>query len=199
MSDFPNLKLIPAKEITADLDKIPASSAVYLFFVNGGDRLLDATSYFDFGGSPPAMLGGHAHLYTGAATDLRLRMKQHFHRDRRASTFRETLLAIEQSRKAISKSLTPLSAVSCETTLNSWLFENITIGFRHSKRPFHLEYKILQTHASPFNITLRRSNAYARALMQWRHETFPRWRHPSRIAEQPSRINRATFARSISA
>lgn len=191
-----HFSLIPANKIARNLANVPTGPGVYMFFVRGGQRLLEQTSYFDLDGRAPAALDSHIHLYTGAANDLQLRMKQHFHRDRRSSTFRETLLAIEIARQAISKSLTPASMVTCEETLSRWLFENVIIGFRYFQRPFQLESELIEAHVSPFNITLRRTNPYARALMQWRHEAFPRWRHPSRRSAQPSRPNRVRTVRS---
>lgn len=176
---FENLTLIPADQIIADLNMVPDCPGVYLFFANGGTRLLEATSYFDLDCRSPASLHRRTHLYTGAANDLRLRMKQHFFRDWRSSTFRETLLAIERARKAISKSQTPASNITGEESLSDWLAHNVAVGIRLSKRPFELETQLIETQVSPFNITLRRSHPYSRALMQWRHEAFPRWRHPS--------------------
>ena len=178
---LPHLKLIPARGLFANLDPVPEQPGVYLLFLTGGMSLLETTAYFDVDERHPASINGRAHLYTGAADNLRARLKQHLIRDRRASSFRQTLLAVEHARKAISRTLTPACKIVGEASLSEWLRENLTIGIQLAKRPFELESDLIGALVSPFNITLRRSHPYSRVLMHWRNVAFPPWRHPSRM------------------
>lgn len=173
-----HLKLIPANRLADDLDAIPELPGVYLFFLNGGTRLLEETAYFEMDSRHPMSVDGRTHLYTGAAHNLRLRMKQHLRRGRLSSSFRQTLLAIERVHGAVSKSAMQSSAIDGEEPLSAWLHENLTIGIRLSTRPFALERRIIGSYVSPLNITLRRAHPYSRALMRWRTATFPPWTHP---------------------
>src|SRR5437879_5401256 len=91
----PKCNLIEANAFSADFPEIPERPGVYLFYLDGGTRLLNRTGYFDTDSRSPLARQGRTHLYTGAAHNLRLRMKQHLDRDWRGSTFRKSLLAVE--------------------------------------------------------------------------------------------------------
>ncbi len=167
---------ITANAFGADPSQIPERSGVYLFYIAGGLRLLERTGYFDTDNRVPQERQGRLHLYTGAANDLRLRMKQHFERDWRSSTFRKSLLTIEYKRKAISKSRTDHCNVTDEASLTQWLRLNVTVEFQFTDEPFKREFNIIERCASPMNITWRRNHLYSRMLMAWRNEVFPPWR-----------------------
>lgn len=175
-SELRHLKLIPAHRLLADLGAVPDVPGVYLLFLNGGMRLLEATAYFDTDLRMPLTARGKQHLYTGAADNLRKRLEQHFWRDAGSSSFRKTLLSIEHARCAVSKSRTPCCKISGEDTLSTWLFKNALVAIDFTQKPFERERALITRYASPFNITLRRQHPYSRSLMAWRSVAFPHWR-----------------------
>lgn len=152
---------------------IPDESGVYLFFFRGGRRILSALSYEDPGFRPLLSLGRRTHLYTGAARNLRERLRQHITADLTSSSLRLSLLAVEQSAHALSRSGTPACEVKGERTLNLWLQANATIAFELTTSPFLRERDILERCASPLNIVFRREHPFARRLSRWRQARFP--------------------------
>lgn len=169
----PKRTLIQADALSVDFPEIPERSGVYLFYLDGGTRLLDRTGYFDTDLRSPLARHGRTHLYTGAAHNLRLRMKQHLDRDWRGSTFRKSLLAVEFARQAISRSRTPFSKVSDEQSLTMWLRSNMTVELQFTDTPFERERRLIKDGVSPLNITLRRDHPYSQRLMAWRMTAFP--------------------------
>src|SRR5690242_10706763 len=105
--ELKKLVLLPAGLVFQQPAAVPMEPGAYLFFFNGGTRLLEATSYFDCDPRRPLCIEGREHLYTGAARDLRIRLRQHLEADLTSSSLRMTLLAIEQEKQAISRSHTP--------------------------------------------------------------------------------------------
>ncbi len=173
---LPDFRLIPGDEVADDPASVPDEAGIYLFFLNGGAHLLEATGYFTTESRAPLRADDRLHLYTGAANSLRKRLKQHFHRDMRSSSLRKTLLSIEHANRAISRSRTPKCAITGEDTLSAWLFRNALVAIASTPTPFELERLVLAEHASPFNINWRRANVYSRSLMAYRKVAFPPWR-----------------------
>lgn len=172
-NELKKLVLLPARQLLRDPSKFPAAPGAYLFFFNGGTRLLEATSYFDCDPRPPVSNRGRQHLYTGAARDLRVRLRQHMEADVTSSSLRMTLLAIEQKDRAISRSETPDCAIKGEKTLTAWLCKNAYIGLVLNEDSFKQERELLEQYPSPFNIVMRRRHPYARALSKSRQSAFP--------------------------
>lgn len=184
--ELKKLVLLPASLVFQQPMAVPMQAGAYLFFFNGGMRLLEATSYFACDPRSPLSIGGREHLYTGAARDLRIRLRQHLEADLTSSSLRMTLLAIEQKKRAISLSRTPDCAIKGEKTLTAWLCANAHIGLVLSEDPFKQERELLERYPSPFNIVLRRRHPYARALSKLRQAAFPahapeRWRRVRHI------------------
>lgn len=170
-----------ARKVLRDPTTVPAEPGAYLFFFKGGTRLLRATSYFDHEARAPLTVRDRQHLYTGAARDLRVRLRQHMEADLTSSSLRMTLLAIEQKYSAISRSKTDDCTIKGERTLTRWLRGNAYIGIVAHDEPFMLERMLLEQHPSPFNIVMRRQHPYARTLSKCRQSVFPankpdRWR-----------------------
>jgi predicted GIY-YIG superfamily endonuclease len=169
---LPQLTVIPAEILLSGETRVPEAPGVYLMFFRGGRQLLAATSYFDLDGRPTHTVRGRSHLYTGAADNLRRRLKQHMSQIN-GSSLRRTLLAIELGSGAISRSETPDCAVRGELTLTRWMRSNVLVGVRLTKAPFELERRLLAAHPSPFNLALRRRQKYAKALSALRQSVFP--------------------------
>jgi hypothetical protein len=172
-NELKHLKLIPYCRLADRPNDLPDDPGVYLFFLNGGTRLLEATSYFDVDGQPPLSVRGMQHVYTGAAYYLRERLKQHLGTSVENSSLRKTLLSIEHKFQALSNSRTPGCQVKGQKTLTEWLRQNALVGIQIAQEPFARERQILERYASPFNIALRRDRPYARALSKWRCAAFP--------------------------
>jgi hypothetical protein len=166
------LTFVSARRVITAEEAFPAQPATYLFLFRGGNRLLGATSYFALGGKRPPSFRRKQHLYTGAAMNLRRRIKQHMAQIN-GSSLRRTLLAIELSTGAISQSKTPRCEVRGERSLTEWMAHNLLVGFVSTQDPFDLEGRLLAELPSPFNLTLRRTQRYARALSALRLSVFP--------------------------
>lgn len=171
-----DFSLIPGCEIDGDFASVPEEAGIYLIFLEGGMRLLEATDYFVTESDTPLEIDGRLHLYTGAATDLRKRLIQHFRRDAGSSSLRKTLLSIECAKRAVSKSGTEKCAVTDEKSLSTWLFRNCLVAVAPTPYPFQMERILVEHRISPFNITLRRKHRYSQSLMEWRNAAFPPWR-----------------------
>jgi hypothetical protein len=172
-NELKDLVLVPARHLLEDPLRFPAAPGAYLFFFKGGTRLLEATSYFKCDDRRPVSIRGRQHLYTGAARDLRVRLRQHMEADLTSSSLRMTLLAIEQNHRAISRSQTSACAIKGEKTLTEWMCKNAYIGLMPADDPFKQEREILERYPSPFNIVMRRQHPYARALSNSRQIAFP--------------------------
>jgi hypothetical protein len=172
--DLSTLTVIPVSLILVDIERVPARAGVYLFFFHGGTRLLAATSYFNVNRRHPLSFSRHQHLYTGAAYDLRRRLKQHMSLIE-SSSMRRSLLALERERKAISRSKTPGCNVKGELSLTRWLSKNALVGIELTENPFPRERQLLAQHASPLNVTFRRQEPFARSLLEMRRNAFRSW------------------------
>src|ERR1700761_9069944 len=106
-NDLRHIKLIPYATLMDRPNDIPDYPGVYLFFLNGGGRMLETTAYYDMETRRPFMLGVMTHVYTGSAMNLRERLKQHLGADIENSSIRKTLLTLEQVFGALSASGTP--------------------------------------------------------------------------------------------
>jgi predicted GIY-YIG superfamily endonuclease len=164
--------IFSAEVVVAAEERLPEQPGVYIFFVRGGNRLLRATSYYDLDGRHPLGFRRHHHLYTGAASDLRRRLKQHM-AFIAASSLRRSPFALEHYNRAISRSDTPGCMVKGERTLTEWLCRNALIGIELGEHPLERERYLLSRYASPLNLTLRRREPYARALSAMRRAAFP--------------------------
>ena len=172
--DLQGLIVFPARTIVADEQQLPEKPGVYMFFVRGGNKILSATAYFDLGGRRPLTFRRRQHLYTGAALDLRRRLRQHM-KLIELSSLRRSLLAVERQRKAISLSGTPQCAVNGELSLTAWLCSNALVGIETVDEPFDRERQLLSECASPLNLTLRRQEPFARSLLAMRRAAFRDW------------------------
>jgi hypothetical protein len=183
--DLQRLTIFPARLIVAAEERLPDRPGVYLFFIRGGSKLLAATSYFDLGCRRPLSFRRRQHLYTGATFDLRRRLRQHM-AIMEASSLRRSLLAVERQHKAISRSATPACSVQGERSLTAWLCENALVGVEVAHDPLSRERELLSMYASPLNVTLRRGEPFARALLEMRREAFRSWdgAHVRRIRSQ---------------
>lgn len=178
--ELKNLAFLSAHDIFRCPEDVPAYAGVYLVFLRGGLRILQATSYFDTAEEMPLSIRDHDHLYTGAASNLRDRLEQHMRRDIRSSSLRKTLLAIEHQQRAISGCGRHMRRIVNEESLTEWMCCNAVIGIQFTSAPFDRERELISRYHSPFNITLRRHHPYSKALMMWRSATFPRWRPTDR-------------------
>jgi hypothetical protein len=172
-SDLRHIKLIPYSTLMDRPNDIPDYPGVYLFFLNGGGRMLETTAYYDMEARRPFSLGVMTHVYTGSAMNLRERLKQHLRTGIENSSIRKTLLTLEQIFGALSESGTPACNVKGQKTLTAWLRENAIVGYEYHREPVRRETQILKRHASPFNIAMRRHRPYAQALREWRCKAFP--------------------------
>lgn len=173
-TDLSNLTMIPASRLMKTEEIVPAKPGVYLFFIRGGAALLEAANYFECGDTPPLRLGDAIHVYTGAADNLRRRMTQHLRRDARGSSFRKTLLSLEQARRAISRKFPYSRRLGDEDALSRWLYKHLMIGIEVGNQPFARERELIQLYGSPLNISFRRKLTFSRQLMKWRRSAFPR-------------------------
>jgi hypothetical protein len=165
---------IPVRDLIDHAHPVPNEAGVYGFFIRGGTRLLEATGWFDLDSRRPLTVRRHQLLYVGAANWLGERLKQHMRTGHlENSSLRKTLLAIEYTTRALSRSGTPACRVRGQVTLTRWLRLNAIVGIRFTRNPFVVERHILEAHACPFNIQWRRQHAYAQALTKWKTETFP--------------------------
>lgn len=171
--DLNRLVMYSARDLIRNAANLPPKPGVYLFFFRGGNRLLQATSYFELDKRRPVSTRRGQHLYTGAARDLRARLRQHMEADLTSSTLRLTLLAIELEQQAISRSETRDCLIKGEKTLTAWLCENATVGVEITEKPFQREQQLLERYPSPFNIVMRRQHPYARSLSKLRQRAFP--------------------------
>lgn len=169
-----NLRYFPAHTLREDCDAIPATPGVYLWFVRGGKRILDLTHYRETDSRRPRTYDGHAHLYTGAARDLRYRLTQHLrNEDPGQSSPRKSLWAIERVFGAVTGATTSSYNFERDGHLTEWIYDHVVFGIQESADPFYLEAQVIESEPSPFNIAQRRRHRYSKFLMAWRAFAFP--------------------------
>jgi predicted GIY-YIG superfamily endonuclease len=152
------------------------SPAVYGLFVRGADRILELARYFDHSTAMPMQIGEYGHLYTGCSAEAATRIKRHLVGDAHVSTFRKSMLAIEASCGAISRSGIGgwCGAMTPEAALSEWLATNALVGWQRCDHPFDEEASILDAWPSPLNIQGRASTSFARHLVELRVRTYGR-------------------------
>jgi hypothetical protein len=157
-----------ARDLSQDMTPVTAiGPAVYAFLVYDGDRLLNASGYFDLGGLPPLSVDGHSHLYTGHTYELARRLKNHLRGDIRTSTFRKSLLSIDAFMTR-GQPIFGCADLFDAAPLTDWLATNGIVAFRREADPETAERDLLARTPSPLNITTRRVSNYARRLVALR-------------------------------
>jgi hypothetical protein len=166
------LTLIPFSRFTKNPELLPAHSGVYMIFLKGGRKILQTCCYYESATSIPLRKWGRDHVYTGSSIDLRFRLLVHSTSNVRNSNFRQTLLSLEQTCRAISRSNTPYCSVKGEETLTRWLSANASVAVEETNAwdQVKREKELLMMCASPFNIAYRRSDDFAKKLSEWRQQ-----------------------------
>jgi hypothetical protein len=134
---------------------------------------LEVARYFEHETALPWQIGEYGHVYTGQSAEGETRLRQHLFGAADVSTFRKTLLAVEEVYGAISRSETGVWAGdSQEEALSQWLADNAVVGWLTTDQPRELERAILAIEPSPFNIEGRRRSSYAAHLMGLRRSVY---------------------------
>jgi hypothetical protein len=167
-------KLVPATHLRTNLNLIPERPGVYLWLVRHGQTLLELSSYFETDDRKPVTAGGHAHLYTGSAYDLRFRIGQHIRNPNpENSSPRKSLLALEHMFSAVTRIYGSQYGELKSGGLTSWILDNVIFGFELTDSPITRETSLIHQMVSPFNIAHRRQHRYSKYLMAWRAIAFP--------------------------
>jgi hypothetical protein len=170
-----NSSPISAECVLTGENSLPDEPGVYMIFVHGGLRLLQATSYFDTDTHVPPFYGDCALMYVGAAVaSLRNRVKAHFCPDAARSSLRLTLLAMEHARHAISRSRTPFCRIMGASSLTDWLVANSLILPIPCTDPLKRERRLIEELGPPLNINWRPQHVYSRLLIEWREAVVKR-------------------------
>lgn len=166
------LCLVPARIVLEQPNRIPDDEGLYYVFIEGGERLLRATSYFRFSRHKPLAHKRAVHVYTGATTHLRDRLRCHLHGGAEGSGLRKTLVSIERARKAISATKTSGCPIIDKRTLDKWMAQNVYFAFIPCRQALRQELRVLRTTASPLNIRNALVPEYAQQLLRWRRQHF---------------------------
>gem|GEM_PF-5557477 len=167
-------RLIQASELRDSLAALPPEPGVYLWFVKHGDKLLEASSYFETDDRMPVTIGDHVHLYTGSAYDLRFRVGQHLRNEcRENSSPRKSLLALEHMFSAITQVYGSQYDDLDAGGLTRWMYDNVIFAYEVHQSPVARETALIYRMATPFNIAHRRQHRYSKYLMAWRAIAFP--------------------------
>ena len=154
-------RVITAATFLGNAQSLEAKPGVYGLLLRGAEPILAATSY---AGPAPYRIGDFAHLYTGASFELGKRVPHHLTGTVAASSFRETLFAIDMYLDGV----VGRKVVHChklsERLLTAWLLKNTLVAYRGCEGPADEETILLKRFASPFNIDKRRPDSYARML-----------------------------------
>lgn len=170
-----HLKLIPFSKIVDRPYVLPTLGGVYFIFLRGGIRILETCSYFELGGHRPLVSWGRHHVYTGSTCNFRQRILTHCRGDAKSSEFRLTLLAMEQTCKAISRSKTVSCNVKGNISLTRWLRENAWVAIEPCERGWETarEREVILSYPCPLNIAHRRRHPFAKQITRWRQDKFP--------------------------
>lgn len=165
--------LMPAAALSAMLRQ-PKQEGVYGLFLWEGERILEVAGYFRQQTLRPTAVGRHHLLYAGQADDVARRLKSHLNGDAWVSTFRRSLLALEATSGAVSRAnLGWNGSVAAELMLTTWLRAHALLWVQPCEDRREREREILAREASPLNIKLRESSAFAKSLAVRRMRAFP--------------------------
>lgn len=167
--EYSDFKRVAATSFVSDHEVIAEDSGVYLLLIRGGDALLKAAGYYRLEQRDPWAEDGWSHLYTGSSALMQTRLKRHLLGDARVSTFRKTMLALEQQCGALTATGVPFDgSVHPELALDDWLEEQCQIATCEVGYFFDEEAHFLARWPSPLNITGRRGDPFSRRLMALR-------------------------------
>ena len=173
------LEFVPGRTARVNPVAIPDCSGVYAIVMPGGDHqvnkdLLRRAGEVDFFATWPV-------LYVGATDDsLRSRIKAHYCRDSRSSTFRRSLGAFAADTLGLDIQRFPGSRVFCfhdEAPLTAWLEAETIFGFCPSEEPFSLEKVVLSAAPGLFNLGQREPTPVTRVVRDLRQQASGRGQH----------------------
>lgn len=142
LADF---QLLPGRVVKERPEAIPESGGVYSIFMQGGEgkvnrHLLDQAGAVNMFAAWPV-------LYIGATEDsLRARLKCHYVRDSRASTFRRSVGLLAQEPLGLRVQQLAGSRAFCfenEQPLSNWLEAETLIAIAACANPFTIEGQLL--------------------------------------------------------
>lgn len=178
---------LSAEAFLNDPSTVPDGPGVYAVFLKNGRCLLQASGFIEHQSTPFWHHQGADHVYTGETYGLRTRLYDHLVGDIRASTLRESLLALQFN---LDDSFREEAGPTIEKNLSDWLRANAVIGFKSCGYVQDVERVILDATASPLNVSRANSTNYARLLLdlrrRFRTEVSDSWpkapsrRHPVR-------------------
>ena len=141
-----------ADEFLATQKDVPNCPGVYALFARDGEALIQKAGFPDSSPSFNWTREGALHIYTGETYGLRDRIVEHLCGVAGASTFRETLMAIDWHAAAAAGLPIRPDRASAEASLSAWMRENIVVGYRKCGYVRDVEAAILAATASPLNI-----------------------------------------------
>ncbi len=167
---YDDFKWMPASSFASKAPDIPNTPGVYLLLIRNGEAIVDEVGYRSLGGAAVWSRAGWAHLYTGCSSTLRVRIKRHLHSDARQSTFRQTLLALNDYSDALNAIGVPFDLERpSEVVLTEWLKNHCLIGFAEVADETQAEGEFLRRTASPLNIVGRSRSPFASRLVAIRN------------------------------
>jgi len=160
--------------ILADPELVPDRPGLYAILLEQADALDEACSEHGVA-LPPVRLGRRRVIYVGASQDsLRLRLKFHFGRDARTSTFRMTLGALLARQLQLRATPTPgkkyfrFGGRAEEGALTAWLKENVSVAVAEHADPFPWERRCIGSLEPLLNIRHQPDGDRARRLVEAR-------------------------------
>lgn len=183
-----DFQFISAQDVLANPKSIPNQPGVYALFVKDADCRLVEEGYVEQVFAPVWSEGDAQHVYTGESYAIRDRVLAHL-AGRWHDTFRQSILALGWVPIPPEAGLSPeADAALAELALNTWLAQNLVIGFKVCGYCKDVEDAVLMGTASPLNIrrpnpsaTLRRLKDSRRSFVEQIALAWPTGPTPGKI------------------
>lgn len=180
MSVFTGFEIRPASSLTSSMAELPNACGTYVIFMPDADKLLRSSGYSALTPHSPLSTEYDEVLYLGSTgRSLQKRIREHLLGDARRSTFRMTLgcLLKDELDLTVIGTLgqTYFHFGDDEVRLTKWMRENLAVGFRETKTPLEDEKALIELANPPLNIAGRKSDPFARELMDLRSDLSSRW------------------------
>lgn len=152
--------------------------AVYCILFRDALELLELAGYFLFEKREPLCFSNLHLLYVGCATKgFGSRLRCHFGNNSQLSSLRLTLACfLKDGLELVPRVIGDRYRCNfgeTEKRLSKWLNENTLVAYHFADDPSALEKRLISELAPPLNITLQRTQPFAKHLMTIRH-TFSR-------------------------
>jgi hypothetical protein len=163
--------VLDVKSVQEWPERVPDVPGIYAIFLKDSERLLQRWGFFELEQLEPIRLMEATLFYIGSSNNLRRRLKSHFGRNSKGSSFRMTLGLLLTDELSLRVRITedrPYFGFDDEARLANWIGEYAIVMVRPCASHTALEARLVRRLPLPLNIAERRRQPLARHLLALR-------------------------------